>query len=244
MYLDRDDELVLDYTKFYRLVHHFKPDLRHALMIGGAGYSYPKEFLKRFADARMDVVEIDPGVTELARKYFRLPDDPRLTIFHEDGRTFLNRTESRYDVVFGDAFKSLYSLPYQLTTRESAMRMRDVLADDGLVFVNVISGIEGDKGKFLRAIYATFSEVFPQVYLFRVFPGTSPEEVQNVMLVAFKDATPPSFQSNDTELQRYLGQRWTRKIPFDVPVLTDDHAPVDNYMLPVITSGDVRKAFF
>ncbi|MCK7513062.1 MAG: hypothetical protein MZV70_59600 [Desulfobacterales bacterium] len=71
MYLDRDDELVLDYTKFYRLAHHFKPDLRHALMIGGAGYSYPKEFLKRFADARMDVVEIDPGVTELARTYLQ-----------------------------------------------------------------------------------------------------------------------------------------------------------------------------
>ncbi len=237
MYLDRDDELVLDYTKFYRLVRQFKPDIRHALMLGGAGYSYPKDFLKRFADARMDVVEIDPGVTDLARKYFRLSDDPRLAIFHEDGRTFLNRTESRYDVVFSDAFNSLYSLPYQLTTRESAMRMRDVLADDGVVFVNVISGIEGDKGKFLRAFYATLSEVFPRVYLFQVHAGTPPDEVQNLMLVAFKDTTPPSFQSSDPELHRYLGQRWTRRIPLDMPVLTDDHAPVDNYMLSVITSA-------
>ena len=51
----------------------------------------PKEFLRKYNDATVDVVEIDPGMTAIARRFFRLRDDPRLNIIHEDGRTFLNR---------------------------------------------------------------------------------------------------------------------------------------------------------
>ena len=40
----------------------------------------------------MDVVEIDPDFTRLAKKYFYLEDDKRITSIHEDGRTFLKRS--------------------------------------------------------------------------------------------------------------------------------------------------------
>ena len=67
-------------------------------------------------------MEIDPGLTKLAKQYFNLTDNPRLTIFHEDGRTFLNRCEKKYDAVFMDAYKSMLTIPYQLTTREAVRR--------------------------------------------------------------------------------------------------------------------------
>jgi spermidine synthase len=81
-------------------------------MIGGSGYAYPKDYLMRHPEASIDVVEIDPGLTRLAKKYFNLPDDPRLNIIHDDGRIFLNRTKNRYDAVFMDAYKSLITIPF------------------------------------------------------------------------------------------------------------------------------------
>lgn len=88
MFLDNDDNLVFKYCKYYRLAEHFNPEVKKGLMIGGAAYSYPKDFLKHYPNGELTVVEIDPGMTTLARKYFNLKDDPRLNIIHEDGRVF------------------------------------------------------------------------------------------------------------------------------------------------------------
>lgn len=236
MYKDAPNDLALRYTRFYRLVHHFRPDVQSALMIGGAGYSYPKNYLASFPQARLDVVEIDPDFTRLAREYFRLADDPRLKVYHEDGRTYLNRTTAKYDVIFGDAFSSFYSVPYQLTTVETVRRIHDALNDNGIVLMNIISSIEGETGEFLRAEYATYRSVFPQVHLFAVGSPEEGAEVQNVMLVAFKSVQTPSFASTNPEMKRYLSHRWTRPVAADMPILTDDHAPVDTYMLKVIRS--------
>lgn len=234
MFLDEDNDLVIDYTKYYRLARHFNSDIKHSLMIGGAGYSYPKDYLNKFTTAKIDVVEIDPMLTELARKYFNLKDDKRLTIYHEDGRTFLNKTKNKYDAIFGDAFSSLYSIPYQLTTKETVKKMHNILNDGGVVLVNIISAIEGEEGEFLKAEYATFKTVFPQVYLFPVKDVNDGLLVQNIMLVALKTKQKPTFKSNDPELNDYLKHLWKREIKKDIPLLTDDYAPVDNYIVKII----------
>jgi predicted membrane-bound spermidine synthase len=181
IYLDNDN-LLFEYSKFFRLAKYFNSDIKHSLMVGGGAYSYPKDYLKMFPEATMDVVEIDPKLTALARRYFNLRENPRLNIHHEDGRTFLNKSANKYDVIFMDVFKSVYSVPYQLTTIEVAQKMRSLLNENGLVLVNIISAIEGRGGKFLRAEYKTFKEVFPQVYLFPVKNADDGKEKQNIIL--------------------------------------------------------------
>ncbi|MFA5051547.1 MAG: fused MFS/spermidine synthase [Patescibacteria group bacterium] len=233
MFLD-SDELVFEYTKYYRLADHFVPNLTSALMLGGAAYSYPKDFLAKHPDAAIDVVEIDPKLTELAREYFNLPDNPRLTTYGEDGRTFLNRTDKKYDVFFGDAFRSLYSIPFELTTIESVQKTYDILNDNGVAIINVASAITGTRGEFLRAEYRTFSEVFPQVYVFAVRDPQRPDVPQNLILVAIKSDTQPAWSDSNQELNDYLAHRYTGLIPTDIPVLTDDHAPVEYLINKVI----------
>lgn len=227
MYL-YDPELVFRYTKYFRLAKHFNPNINNALMIGGCGYSYPKDFLKRFLGSAMDVVEIDPGMTKIARKYFGLYDNARLKIFHEDARTFLNRTKNKYDVIYSDAFNSFNSIPYQLATREAVEKMYRALNNDGLVIHNIISAINGKKGEFLRAEIATYKEYFPHVYVFRVY-GEDSYESQNIILIALKNPGQPSFESTDTELSSYLRSVWKEEVILDMPVITDDHAPVEYY---------------
>lgn len=228
MFLD-GDELVNDYTKYYRLAEHFNPGFKKTLMIGGAGYSFPKYFLNEYPEALIDVVEIDPKITELAKKYFNLKDNPRLSVFHQDARVYLNNTEQKYDIIYGDAFSSRYSLPYQLTTVEAVKKQYDALNEGGVIILNIISAIDGGQGQFLRAEYAAFKSVFPQVYLFPV-RSRNGSEVQNIILTALKKETVPEFTSDNPELDGYLNRLWQKQIGNDLPILTDDYAPVEYYI--------------
>ncbi|MEK7094101.1 MAG: fused MFS/spermidine synthase, partial [Patescibacteria group bacterium] len=229
MFLDSND-LALPYTEYYRLARHFTPKIESTLMLGAGGYSYPKDFLASFPSATMDVVEIDPKTTELARKYFNLKDSPRLTIYHEDGRTFLNKSQKKYDVIYGDAFSSFYSIPYELTTKESVEHMYRLLNDGGVALINIISSLDGPKGKFLASEYRTFREVFPQVYLFPVDDKSQTLKVQNIMLVAMKSNDPPALSSDDAALTHYLTKLWVGVLSKDAPILTDDYAPADQFV--------------
>jgi len=231
MYLDDPVELALRYAKFYNLASHFKPDMKRVLMLGGGGYSLPKYALRHYPQVEMDVVEIDPQVTMLARKFFHLQDDTRLSIFHEDARTFLNRTDKTYDVILGDTFNSDYSVPFHLSTLETVRKLHERLADDGVVVMNILASIEGDRGRFLRAEHATFKAVFPQVYLFPVAYPTSGMSWQNVMLVALRSKVRARLTSSNPEFDELLRHRWQGPVADDVPPLTDDYAPVDRYIL-------------
>lgn len=230
MFLDDHTELALRYTQFYPLAAHFNPRMSKVLMLGGGGYSFPKFALRFYPRIEMDVVELDPGVTAVARRLFALRDDPRLRIHHEDARIFLNRASGSYDVILCDTFNSHYSIPFHLSTVETVRRLFDLLADDGVVLVNTLSAIEGDRGRFLRAEVATIKAVFPQVFLFPVDSSTPPERWQNVMIVALKSPGAPRLTSADPAIAELLRHRWTGPVKEDLPILTDDYAPVDRYV--------------
>lgn len=229
IYLD-SDELVLDYSKFYHLLRHFKSDFRDTLLIGGAGYTFPSEYLSKYPHAKIDVVEIDPQMTEIAREFFRLKENPRLKIFHEDGRVFLNQTENaKYDVVLIDAFGSLFSVPFQLTTVEAVQKISRIIKDDGIVVFNIGGSITGEASRFLRAEYKTYKSVFPQVYLFKVKTAYSDEQLQNFILVACKSSNFVSLASKDEEISKLFDHLYTNEVDSEIKILTDDLAPVEYY---------------
>ena len=97
----KENELVFEYTKAYNKVMEKKKDIKDYLMIGGAGYSYPRYIISHFPDKNMDVVEIDGKITEIARKYFGLNEfldkyeDNRLNLITDDGRIFLEKNEKK-----------------------------------------------------------------------------------------------------------------------------------------------------
>ena len=229
MYLD-SDELASEYAKFYHLIRHFKPDFEQTLLIGGAGYSYPKEYLKKYSEAKIDVVEIDAQMTEIAKKYFRLEENPRLKIFHEDGRIFLNNADAnKYDAVLMDAFGSLFSVPFQLTTVEAVQNINRVLKPDGVVIFNVGGAITGDSSKFLQAELATYRKVFPQVLLFKVDAKKTDEQLQNLIIVAIKEKNSAPLTSSDAEIQTLLTNLYDKELQIKAEILTDELAPVEYY---------------
>lgn len=230
MYVEEPTRLALPYSRFYDLASCCKPDLKSMLIIGGGGYSYPKHALAKYPNLKIDVMEIDPKVTELAREFFALGQDPRLTVIHGDARSALNKSDKKYDAILIDAFNSHYSIPFHLTTQETALLLHDRLADDGVVILNILASLEGRTGRFLRAEYATYKSVFRQVRLYPVNSGEDGDIWQNIMLVAQKTDMRMEESTQDPELRELLGRLYTGTVREDVPILTDDFAPVDSYI--------------
>jgi spermidine synthase len=230
--------LALPYTRYYRLAAHFRPDVHAMLMLGGGGYSFPKYAFAHpgeFGGAPvMDVVEIDPGVTAAAEKYFSLGEVPGLRLHHDDARRFLNHEAAPggYQVALVDVFTSHLSVPFHLATRETAEALSRALDKDGVVLVNCISAAEGPDSRFYRALLATYRAVFPRVESFLLEPAT-PRDQQNIILAAFKNPARDVAHSANPEYAALLSTRYSPpdKLPGDPPLLTDDFAPVDHYLL-------------
>jgi spermidine synthase len=224
------DELALEYSNFYHLLKHFNPNFQNTLLIGGAGYTFPNEYLKKYPQARMDVVEIDPQMTEIARKFFRLKEQARLNIIHEDGRVYLNQSAAnRYDVVLMDAFGSLFSVPFQLTTIEAVENISRVLTADGVVIFNLGGAIKGDASRFLQAELKTYRKVFPKVYLFKINADYTDEQLQNLVIVACKNENTAGLTSSDAPTANLLKHFYEDNLETEIEILTDDLAPVEFY---------------
>lgn len=245
MFLDNDNDLVFEVLKYYRLAEHFSPGFKNSLMIGGSGYAFPKDYLVRYPEASIDVVEIDPGLTNLAQKHFNLPKDKRLSIYHEDGRTYLNKCKNKYDAVFMDAYKSMLTIPYQLTTIEAVQKIYDVLNENGSVYANIISSLNPDENHFLQAELETYKRIFPQVYLFAVqYPHPSEKEknqFQNFMLVGLKSNEKPVFVSDKEEINQYLSHYISVEPVNGIEVLTDEYAPVEYFASKALNHFSPQK---
>lgn len=229
MYLD-SDELVFDYTKYYNLALELLPESQKTLMIGGAAYSYPKYLLNNYPDLELDVVEIDPELTALARKHFNLKDDDNLNIYHDDARMYINNNDIEYDIIFGDAFSSHYSVPHHLTTLEFNNKVYSSLKNEGVYIMNIISSLDGAKSDYFKAQSNTTAKVFDEVLVFPVVDKKDTELVQNIVLLAYKGDMNKEELINSLEDSRYIDNLYLNNdISFDM-ILTDNFAPVEYYI--------------
>jgi spermidine synthase len=207
-----------------------------ALFIGGGGYTFPRYMEVVYPDSQLDVIEIDPGVTEIAYEKLGLSRDTRVVSHNEDARMFLKRPPNHaYDLVLGDAFND-FSVPYHLTTREFDDRVRAWLADDGLYVVNII---DGGRGRFLRAYVHTMRQTFDHVYLaptiedwrtatrstFVIIGTDTPLDLEMLQDVA-GDVQLARQLLSDEQLDALLAEK--RPV-----ILTDRYAPVDQMLAAV-----------
>jgi len=237
MYTDAPNELFSEYTKFYDLAFHYKPDARNVLMLGGGGYCVPKHLAATRPDVAVDVVELDPGITKAARDYFNLVDHPGTRIYHEDARQFLNREarlgERKYDAIFEDVFGSAYNIPFHLTSVECMRLVRSLLSTDGVFIVNVIGSLGGKQSGVFGGIYESIAAVFPEVMIFPASYPDSAGALQNVMIVALaEEAVRKTPRAPDSDgVARLLSHKWTKDYQSKVPAFTDAFAPVERYSL-------------
>lgn len=220
---EKTNEMGAMYLYFYDLFDYYNKDANSTLMIGGAAYTYPTYYLNKYKDKTIDVSEIDEKMTELAVKDFNLDiNNPRLRIYHQDGRSFLNYTKNKYDIILIDAFKGL-NAPFELTTYEALKNAKNALNDNGMVITNIISSLEGEESDFIKYEYSTYKKVFDDVKIFKVTDAKENDK-QNLILVGFKG----NKNINEEKYNEYEGLlvKEVKDFTSDKEIVTDDYAPI------------------
>jgi protein-L-isoaspartate(D-aspartate) O-methyltransferase len=229
-----------EYTEYFHMPWLWNPQLRTVLMVGLGGGSTQSSFEHYYPGVSIESVEIDPVVVQVAKDYFNFREGARQKVHVSDGRVFLRRTPSHYDLIILDAYvKGRYgsSLPQHLATKEFFEIVRDHLTTNGIVAYNVIGTAGGWHAEIVGAIYRTLNTVFPQVYLF------SCKTSQNIVLVAtcarnragmqgLRQRARELVESGRITFPDFVERLESLQLtpPSNVmrcPVLTDDYAPVE-----------------
>ncbi len=236
MYLS-SDELVYDYTKYYEVYKLVTNRPQHALVIGGGAYSVPKALLQDDPKVIVDVAEIEPELLSIGQKYFRVPKDSRLKNHVEDGRRFMMDSNSKYDIIFSDAYH--FSIPAHLTTKEFFELSKSRLSQDGVFVANIIGNLGEQSPSFLFSEMKTFKSVYPNSYFFAV-DTFEPNVPQNIVMVGYNGETGVNLLSVDTT-EPFLTQLPSHRIDLDKydlaphAIFTDNYAPVEYFISKRLT---------
>ncbi|MDR7436329.1 MAG: fused MFS/spermidine synthase [Armatimonadota bacterium] len=233
---------VFPYADYMHLPVLFAPHARRVLMVGLGGGTVPTRYYEDYPGMTIDVVEIDPAVIQVARRYFAVPAGGRLRLLAQDGRLFVARSAERYDIILLDAYL-IDTIPFHLATREFFALARARLRPGGVLASNVIGALGGPRSGLFRAVYRTLAEVFPTVYVFPVEWDRFDilEALRNIILVATDRPRlgPADLRDRAARARADPGvtvDGWEEAVgdlyrgPIrvdDVPVLTDDYAPVE-----------------
>ena len=131
------DDFPMLYARVVERAAIFPQDIKRVLVLGLGAGSIPV-YLDRFLpDAAIDTVELDPGVIDVAKKYFGLRETKKFHLIESDARVFLNRHTEPYDLIMVDAYTGSY-IPFHLMTKEFYQLVRDRLAPHGVAAVNIL----------------------------------------------------------------------------------------------------------
>jgi spermidine synthase len=153
----------------YALLEH--PSPRSLLLIGGGINGSIAQALRHPTLERVDYVELDPAILDLAREYFpkewqALGADPRVHVHVTDGRLFLKTTQAAFDVVIVNLPEPRNAQLNRFYTVEFFREASRKLTPTGLLSFQLRSSedyIGPELGQFLRSIHQSLRAVFPEV---------------------------------------------------------------------------------
>lgn len=194
-------------------VHHLStiagmhPTGSNVLLLGVAGGSIANELAQ--LSFKVDAVDLDPRVFDVAKKYFRLSE--KVNIIEDDARHFLNVSEKKYKLIVIDLFAG-EGVPNHILTRESLAIIKKRLNKNGTLIINFHGFLEGDDGRGSRAVYKTLVTEGYNAH-FMLTPGEP--GARNTLFVASLNQDANFFRSK-TYRQTPCSLRWGAKNP---PVL-------------------------
>lgn len=191
---------------------HANPSPRHALVMGGGGYSFPKWLVAYRTDFCCTTVEIDPKITAIAKERLFLNEllstyntqrTGRLNLVCADAWEYLlgsadagmsedadsvgtgngaGTNERRFDLIVNDAFRGNRPLG-NMDTRAGAAHIRRHLRESGVYIGNVRTPLVGRRAKALEQARQAFSQEFTHVWVIPERPE-DPRRPGNNALVA------------------------------------------------------------
>jgi spermidine synthase len=132
---------VMNYTQMMMSALFVNPEPRSILIVGLGGGTLPTALARILPSTTIDVVEIDPAVVRVAKRFFAFTPGARTTVIEADGRVFVKRAmreQRQYDLIMLDAFDHEY-IPEHLLTREFLEEVTSLLSPKGVLAANTFS---------------------------------------------------------------------------------------------------------
>jgi spermidine synthase len=202
-YLDLGDPdaVPMEYVRYAALGLAYVPTPKHVLMIGLGGGSFSNLMHRTAPDADIDVVEINPVVVKVAKRYFGVAEDDRYHVHIADGAAYVRSSGQHYDLLLVDAYSSS-GIPHHLTTLGFFTQLRRHLDAQGVFIANI--AVVGEPA---LSLVATIGKVFPDVACV-----LCPESGN---LLVFGSLAPLAA----TELVRQRAERRDREHPLPFPLV-------------------------
>jgi len=225
------------YIDFLHIPVALAQEPKRALLIGLGGGVLAKRMWHDYPDMKIDVVEIDPEVVAVSRRFFGLPaDDERLRVVVGDGRAYLEQTDDTYDVIVVDAYFEALA-PYALTTAQFFELVASRLAPGGVMAYNMVAVPEGRGSRPFHRFVKGVAGSLPAVYVFRVGTPCGGRR-ENVVVVATSGATDRSALRRSLEkaalsrvriegFSRMADRMYVPVVPRGVGALSDAEMPAD-----------------
>jgi len=198
------------------------------LSIGGGGFTLPRYLAATRPGTRNVVLELDPGVVEVAERELGLTTGADMVVVTGDARLTLDTTEpGSFDLVVGDAFSGP-AVPWHLTTEEYLTEVAARLDAGGMLVLNLI---DYPPLGFARAETATFAAVFDTVLVIAPGDFLAGEAGGNFVLVGSDAPLDPAavterIASRDGA-EEVLSGAGIDEFVAGARLLRDDFAPVD-----------------
>lgn len=208
-----------------------KKELKILILGNGTG-TYATQCTRYFDNVNISGVEIDQKITDLAVKYFELPENVDVTTY--DGRAYLNIINEEYDVIMVDAYQDI-TIPFQMSSVEFFELVKEHLTDDGVMVVNMnMRGTE--EGNINQYLADTISNVFSNVYTVDVSGSTNRElfASNNADMI---NVFGTNLDAEDNEEIKSMMHKVSSELTEYVPgnyMMTDDKAPVELLGMKVI----------
>lgn len=176
MMLTEKDEFI-----YHEMITHIPmavhPRVRDVLVIGAGDGGVIRELTRYPEIERIDMVEIDELVVEVCKKYLpktacRL-DDPRLTIYYEDGLKFIRSCKDKYDLIIVDSTDP-FGPGEGLFTKEFYGNCYNALHDDGIMVNQHESPFYDDDAAACQRAHKRIVESFPISRVYQAHIPTYP----------------------------------------------------------------------
>ncbi|MES2201470.1 MAG: fused MFS/spermidine synthase [candidate division FCPU426 bacterium] len=145
------------------------PDPKTLLIIGGGDCFAIEEAVKFKSLERIVMVELDKGVVDFCRKHYpairKCLKDPRVEIFYEDARTWMERVSRNFDVLVVDLTEP-HGPSKMLYTKEYYRLCAERMTADGILSIHTDNYYLFPES--FATIYKTLSSVFPCIATARV----------------------------------------------------------------------------
>jgi spermidine synthase len=141
------------------LISNHPPE--NILLIGLGGGSLAKAFSQAVPKAKIDIVEINPLIVDIAERYFDFKDGNNINLIIGDGSEFiLNSQANKYDIIVLDAFAKDY-IPPAFRTNELVEKIKSITKDNGVIAVNTFkdSSFYHLESRLYKNVFGQYKEI-------------------------------------------------------------------------------------